>query len=220
MTARIFVSVLFACLAIVGCEKKSSPAPEPAVVPPAPADKPAPKAEGSKEAVAKAEGPEGCNYAKTVAEATKTQMPHEACADAPAAKPTEAGKTNHYGSAFTLTDTVPLAKVLATAKESDGKMVRVSGTVQKVCKSKGCWFTLETAEKGATPVRITMKDHSFFVPTNSEGRKAVVEGLFKAIELPEAVRKHLAEDGKEDPSKIQGAATELTLVATAVDLDG
>ncbi len=180
--------------------------------PAATAEKPAPTA-------SQGGGDDGCSYANAVAKAAGSERTH-GCADAEPAKPTQAGKTTHYGAAFALTDTRPLTTVVADVTANEGKTVRVSGVIAKVCKAKGCWFTLATDDKTGRPVRISMKDHAFFVPTDCEGKKAVVEGLLKSVPLPEAARKHLAEDEGADPAKVQGPTVELTLIATGVDLEG
>ena len=80
-------------------------------------------------------------------------------------------------------------------------------------------MTLQPADGGDQYVRVTMKDYGFFVPVDCDGKTATVEGTFKSVERPEAQRKHLAEDGGDDPTKVKGAALELTLVATAIDIE-
>ncbi len=136
----------------------------------------------------------------------------------PAVEAAPAGP-QHFGGAFTLADGAkPIDDVLGKAAELDGQNVRVSATITKVCKKKGCWFVLASEKDPATTVRVTMKDYGFFVPLDCDGKKADVEGVLKRVEVPEAARKHLAEDGKEDPNAIKGAAFELSLVATAIDL--
>lgn len=134
--------------------------------------------------------------------------------------PLEAGKTSHYGAPFTLTEGVALASVLDKADELDGKTVRVKGDVAAVCKKKGCWFVIKTDEDKARTVRISMKDYGFFVPKDCDGKNAEVEGVIQKKVIKEEVRKHLAEDGGEDPSKVVGDAVEVQLVATGVAIEG
>ena len=139
-----------------------------------------------------------------------------------AAAPTAApGATAHFGDAFSMDEAAtPLDDIIAKADEFNGKTVKVAANVTKVCKKKGCWFVLEGNKGDGSFVRVTMKGYSFFVPLDADGKKAVVEGVFRKVDVPEAARKHLAEDGKEDPTKIQGSTMELTLVANGVDLEG
>ena len=156
-----------------------------------------------------AKGPDaaaaGCGAVATTGTTTDSPAP----SDAPVA---------HFGAAFTLTETQPIAAVLSKAAELSGQIVGVEATISKVCQRKGCWFVLQ-GDDGAF-VRVTMKDYGFFVPVDSTGKRVVVEGVFKRVEVAEAAAQHLAEDGGEDPSKVQGARVELRLVATAIDIKG
>ena len=129
-------------------------------------------------------------------------------------------KTNHFGGVFTLDESLPLASVLDNAGEYSGRTVKVRGRVAKVCKKKGCWFTVKAKDADPTYVRVTMLNYGFFVPLDCDGKDAVIEGVFKQVKVPEAHRKHLAEDGGEDPSAVKGAKKEFTMVATAIDIDG
>jgi len=135
------------------------------------------------------------------------------------AKPTT-GTTTHHGGTFTVKDTVPLSQVMDKAKEFAGKVIKVSARVTKVCKKKGCWFVMAGNEGDGRYVRVKMKDYGFFVPLDCDGKNAVVEGTFNVKEVSEAEGKHLAKDGNEDPNKVKGSKLELTLMATAVDING
>ena len=106
------------------------------------------------------------------------------------------------------------------AKDFAGKQVKVSACVTKVCKKKGCWFVMAGNQGDGRYVRVKMKDYGFFVPLDCDGKNAVVEGTFNVKEVSESYRKHLAEDGNEDPNKVKGSKLELTLMATAIDING
>lgn len=133
-----------------------------------------------------------------------------------AAGPTKDGDALHYGQAFSIAETKPLATVLASAPAADSA-VRVSGKIEKVCKKMGCWMVVKDGDKSA---RVVMKDKAFTVPLDSEGKSVNVEGTIKAKTFTAAQAKHLAEDGGEDPAKAQGEATEFVLTATAVNIGG
>ena len=167
----------------------------------------------------------GCAYKQAIAnaEAADGEAPAvlPACAQEVDSTPTSTeGDISHFGSDFTLTETQAIDSVISKADELSGQNVRVQATISKVCLRKGCWFVLQGTENSERYVRVTMRDYSFFVPTDCSGKEAVVEGVFRAVELPEAARQHLAEDGGEDPNSVQGSAVELTLIATAVDIKG
>jgi hypothetical protein len=72
-------------------------------------------------------------------------------------------------------------------------------------------------------VRIKSADYSIFVPKDSAGRAAVVEGTFKVTTLTEAQAKHLAEDatkaGGKPAAAVTGPVKEFQLAATAVEFN-
>lgn len=112
---------------------------------------------------------------------------------------------------------VPLAELLAKPQAHAGKTVRVEGTVRKACEKKGCWMELAEGPKGAG-VRVTFKDYGFFVPLDSAGSSARVEGVVNVKELSEATAKHYESEGATVPRSSDGKAREVQLVATGVEL--
>ncbi|MGC6510498.1 MAG: DUF4920 domain-containing protein [Myxococcota bacterium] len=55
-----------------------------------------------------------------------------------------------------------------------GKTVRVSGNAADVCQKMGCWIVFSNGDK---TMRVTTKDHGFFVDKQGAGRKCEVEGV-------------------------------------------
>ena len=217
---RPFVYVTLACaLLTVGCKQDAKKTDDKAQKPaakeqPAPAEKPT-------EAPVAAKGEEPATQPTTEKAPEPTTV--EAVKAEPAAAevaPSADAKVGHFGGEFTLTDSQKLEDVLAKASDFTGKNIRIEAKVARVCKKKGCWFTLQPDANSGEFVRVTMKDYGFFVPKDCDGKKAVVEGVFKSVELSEGARKHLADDAGDDPKTVQGPARELTLVATAIDIVG
>ena len=106
----------------------------------------------------------------------------------------------------------PLSAVLS--KPEDGKTVLVEGVVRRACSQMGCWMELAPAE-GGTGVRVTFKDYGFFVPTDSAGAKARVQGRIQVSQLSAKQAEHLRSEGG---SMAAGAQREVQLVATGVEL--
>ncbi|MFT5431869.1 MAG: hypothetical protein ACI9OJ_002567 [Myxococcota bacterium] len=161
------------------------------------------KAEAPKDSVTTAEAGPGCGGCGGAGEVAKTQVLEDSvktaeaglgcgsagcggCGGGGEVAPVVAGGT-HYGSDFSLADDaiVALTKVMGAPDDYNGKNVRVAASVNKVCKAKGCWFVLQGEEGDKDFVRVTMS-HKFFVPTDCIGKKAVVEGIFRKVELPES----------------------------------
>jgi len=111
---------------------------------------------------------------------------------------------------------IALADLVKDAAAWSGKTVKTEGTVSSVCQEKGCWMILKSGEAS---VRVTFKDYGFFVPKDSAGATAVLEGVFKVKTVPEATARHYAQEtpgGK--PDAIKGDQQELSLVASGVEL--
>jgi hypothetical protein len=118
------------------------------------------------------------------------------------------------GTALTEGATMTVADCTAQANELHGKSVKLTGTVEKVCAKKGCWWVL--AGEGGESVRITAKDYGFFVPAAAKGKKAVAEGVLEVKQLTQDEADHLAEDA-QDPA-LKEKKMELRLEASALEM--
>lgn len=94
--------------------------------------------------------------------------------------------------------TSKLDKKLKKAKKVEN--VAVKGKVVDVCDKKGCWITVETANKERFFVK--MKDYAFFVPTALKGKNVVLEGNAEEKTISVDELKHYAEDAKKSPEEI------------------
>jgi hypothetical protein len=112
---------------------------------------------------------------------------------------------------------VAFADVLKEPAKFAGKRVRIEGVVERVCQSEGCWMQI-APEAGVTGIRVTFKDHSFFVPKDSRSMKFKAEGEFFVKVLDKAQVDHLIEDGAAIKRKDDGTADEIRFVATGVEL--
>ena len=113
--------------------------------------------------------------------------------------------------------TVKLEKLLASPAEYDGKTIGLEGTVRKACQRKGCWMELATAEKGQG-VRVTFKDYGFFVPLDSAGSSAKLEGTVKAAELAPERAEHYQSEGAKISKDKDGKYREVQFIATGLEL--
>ena len=123
-----------------------------------------------------------------------------------------------YGQALAPAAPITVAALLANP---DGKAtVTVEGSVRKACTRKGCWMELAESPKEGTPgCRVTFKDYGFFVPTDSAGAKARVQGVVEVDTLPASSVRHYEEEGAVFAGKQpDGTAKEVRLVATGVEL--
>ena len=132
-----------------------------------------------------------------------------------------AGESGNYGGDFTIADDpVTLASALETAES--GETYKVTARVEKVCKKKGCWFTL--ADEGVEePVRVKMKDYGFFVPRNADGATATVEGELIRRTVPKKEAEHYAKDEvagtDKKPAKVEGDQEKWEMKITAAKME-
>lgn len=115
--------------------------------------------------------------------------------------------------------TISLAKILKNPKDFVGKTVTVEGVIVRSCKMEGCWMELAPA-KDAPSVRVTFKNHAFFIPLDSAGLQAKAEGVFSIKTLSREQVEHLVkEDGaKFDNINKDGTVTEISFEASGVEL--
>ncbi len=112
---------------------------------------------------------------------------------------------------------VAFADVLKEPSKYAGKTVRIEGVVERVCQMEGCWMQI-APEAGVAGIRVTFKDHSFFVPKDSQRMKFKAEGEFSVKVLDKAQVDHLIEDGAKITRKEDGTADEIRFVASGVEL--
>lgn len=149
----------------------------------------------------------------------KAPTPETAPSAAAASAPKDPN-TKQYGAALTLEKPVELADVLAKPDAFKGKTVLVDGEVRKACTRKGCWMEIAASMAPDAPgCRVTFKDYGFFVPLDSAGAKARVEGVVEVEVVKKAHVEHMEEEGASFAQKNpDGTANEVRVVATGVQL--
>lgn len=121
------------------------------------------------------------------------------------------------GDAIGNSPVVDLADALSTIHAYTDTSVILEGSVRRVCQVKGCW--MELVQEGASRgLRVTFKDYGFFVPTDSDGQAARIEGVFETNVFSKRQADHLIEEGVELTRNPDGTATEVSFVAAAVEL--
>jgi hypothetical protein len=148
-------------------------------------------------------------------------------ADADSAKEaTEEGETENFpdpdavgnfGAAMSAEGAIASADLEGKLKGKDSIRVKVKGSINSCCQNKGCWMKMPlTADKEMT---VKFKDYGFFVPKNSAGKPAIIEGwAYKEMVSVDELR-HFAEDGgatKEEINKITKPEERVTFMADGV----
>jgi Domain of unknown function (DUF4920) len=113
-----------------------------------------------------------------------------------------------------------IAEVVRSPDAFTGRKILVEGEVRRACNKKGCWMEVaESADPSAPGCRVTFQDYAFFVPTDSPGRRARLEGQVTIKTLRKSHVDHLEAEGANFASKNpDGSALEVQIVATGVEL--
>jgi len=94
-------------------------------------------------------------------------------------------------------EATPLAQVMEQAEELNGTVVKTEGHIAQVCQRMGCWMELRPDASSESGIRVPMAGHSYFLPSDVAGSRAVIEGELSVEELPEETQEHLREEGAE-----------------------
>jgi len=128
----------------------------------------------------------------------------------------EGGGPDHFGAALQLSEATSLAKVLEEPGRYAEAPILLRGRLTDLCQKKGCWTVLQD---GDAVVRVSFEDYGFFLPQESLGRTALVEGVTSVREISEREARHLAAESRGgDPSGIHGPQREVGIVASGVRL--
>lgn len=125
---------------------------------------------------------------------------------------------NYFGAEIDESDAVNVEAAMQVLASQDTADMKIVGTISSVCQTKGCWMTL-TNENVEEPVFIKFKDYAFFVPKNSAGKKAILQGKLYNNITPVDELRHYAEDkgeSAEEIAKITEPKKELSMMASGV----
>ncbi len=124
-----------------------------------------------------------------------------------------------FGEKITPDNALTFNELLIKMDQLDSIDTKVTGTVESVCQSKGCWVNIVSDD--GREMFVKFKDYGFFLPKDCSGRKVVMEG--KAFREKTSVEElqHYAEDegaSEEEIAKITEPKEELKFMAAGVIL--
>jgi hypothetical protein len=106
-----------------------------------------------------------------------------------------------YGAEFTVEEIIPASDLLSNPEQYVDKNIRVSGKVGDVCQKMGCWMVITEGDKH---MRITTKDHKFFVAKDGAGSECQIEGIVIKKEADKERSEHYASESSDDAPVPQG----------------
>ena len=116
-----------------------------------------------------------------------------------------------YGEQINIENPIAGKELVALLAENDSVWVSMKSTIVSNCQSSGCWMNLDLGNDEV--VKVTFKDYAFFIPLDSKGKTAIVEGFAKKEIIPVDLLKHYAEDENKSQEEID-AITEPELSYT------
>jgi hypothetical protein len=104
-------------------------------------------------------------------------------------------------------EATPVSIAVGSAKELDGKKVKLTGKVSDVCTKMGCWFVVQ-GDKPEDTIRISTKAHDIFVPRSAVGMTATVEGTLAVKMLDAKTAQHFEDERELKPGEERRTITE------------
>jgi hypothetical protein len=140
-----------------------------------------------------------------------------AAAVASAESPPAIPPGDDFGAGLTLLQTTSLAEVMREPEKFE-QPILLRGKIADVCQRKGCWTIVHD---GTDHLRVRFKDYGFFLPKDSMGAEAFVEGVVKIEMLSEKMARHYASESRSgEPDSIEGPQREVGFTASGVRIIG
>ena len=125
--------------------------------------------------------------------------------------------TGDYGqTTWSSTDTLSTEQLVASLQGKDSVFAIVKGEIGSVCQAKGCWMAMDA---NGQELFVKFKDYGFFVPMNSAGYEATMQGWAYADTVSVKDQIEYAKDAEasaEDIAAITEPKVKLTFMAEGV----
>lgn len=126
-----------------------------------------------------------------------------------------------YGdTTFTAEGAIDGKALLAMLNGKDSVEVKLKAPINTCCQKKGCWMNVDLGNK--VEMRVKFKDYGFFVPFNSAGHIATMNGIAYVDTVSVQELKHLAQDenlSQKEIDAITEPEIEYTFMASGVIIE-
>jgi len=123
----------------------------------------------------------------------------------------EENDNGYFGEKISVDNLVSGEKLITMLGEQDSVWASIQSKIVSNCQTSGCWMDLDVGNDEI--IKVTFKDYAFFVPLDSKGKTATVEGFAKKELIPVDILKHYAEDEGKSQEEID-AITEAEFAFT------
>jgi hypothetical protein len=96
-------------------------------------------------------------------------------------------------------DAISTSELVSQLSGNDSVFATVTGEIKAACQAKGCWMTMDAAGEDMI---IKFKDYGFFVPMNSAGSNATMQGWAYIDTLSVAMQQEYARDAEKTEEEI------------------
>jgi hypothetical protein len=110
-------------------------------------------------------------------------------------------EVSYHGKKITEKGAIPASQLPNKMANKTQMPAKIEGTVESVCKVKGCWMNVKTADNQV--MRVTFKDYGFFVPKDIVGKTVVMEGTAETTTTPVDELRHYAQDAGKSKAEIE-----------------
>ncbi|MEO6168837.1 MAG: DUF4920 domain-containing protein [Chitinophagales bacterium] len=107
----------------------------------------------------------------------------------------------YFGKQIDEKGAISMSRLEKQMEDKEKLQVKVTGKVVECCQAKGCWMTIDKGD-GST-MHVKFKDYGFFVPKNSGGKTAIMEGTAMLETVSVEEQRHYAEDAGKSPAEIE-----------------
>jgi hypothetical protein len=113
---------------------------------------------------------------------------------------TSAEEPGRFGEKIAGENAISGEQLMEMLKDKDSVWVTMTSKIISNCQKSGCWMDLDIGN--GQVIKVTFKDYAFFIPLDSKGKTATVEGFARKEYVSVELRKHYAEDAGKSQEEI------------------
>jgi hypothetical protein len=121
----------------------------------------------------------------------------------------ETETTGLYGAKINTENPVRGEDLIQLLNENDSVWVTFKSTIVTNCQRSGCWMDLDLGSEKV--MKVFFKDYEFFIPLDSKGKTATIEGYASKEFVDVEMLKHYAEDDGKTQEEIDAITEPETL---------